>query len=152
MAKVKVGINGFGRIGRQVLKAFLERHAGTFEIVAVNDLGDVNVNAHLFKYDSNYGRFKGQVEIKGDSFLINGQPVKNFAYRDPKDIPWKSVGAELVVESTGLFTDYDQAKVHIDSGGAKRVIISAPAKGEDATFVCGVNHQTYDPAKHFVVS
>ena len=152
MAKVKIGINGFGRIGRQVLKAFLERHADAFEVVAVNDLGDVNVNAHLFKYDSNYGRFKGQVEIKGDSFLINGQPVKNFAYRDPKDIPWKSVGAELVVESTGLFTDYDQAKVHIDSGGAKRVIISAPAKGEDATFVCGVNHQTYDPAKHFVVS
>ena len=152
MAKVKVGINGFGRIGRQVLKAFLERHPEVFEVVAVNDLGDVNVNAHLFKYDSNYGRFKGQVAIKGDSFLINGQPVKNFACRDPKDIPWKSVGAEVVIESTGLFTDYDKARVHIDSGGAKRVIISAPAKGEDATFVCGVNHETYDPAKHYVVS
>jgi len=152
MAKVKVGINGFGRIGRQVLKAFMERHPNAFEVVAVNDLGDVNVNAHLFKYDSNYGRFKGKVEVKGDSFLLNGQPVKNFACRDPKDIPWKSVGAEVVIESTGLFTDHDKARVHIDSGGAKRVIISAPAKGEDATFVCGVNHHTYDPAKHYVVS
>ena len=152
MAKVKVGINGFGRIGRQVLKAFLERHPDTLEVVALNDLGDVNVNAHLFKYDSNYGRFKGQVEIKGDSFLINGQAVKNFACRDPKDIPWKSVGVEVVIESTGLFTEADKAKVHLDSGGAKRVIISAPAKGEDATFVCGVNHTTYDPAKHYVVS
>jgi len=152
MAKVKVGINGFGRIGRQVLKAFLELHSDAFEVVAVNDLGDVNLNAHLFKYDSNYGRFKGQVEIKGDSFLINGQPVKNFACRDPKDIPWNSVGAEVVVESTGLFTEADKARVHIDKGGAKRVLISAPAKGEDATFVCGVNHNTYDPAKHFVIS
>ncbi|MDR2934686.1 MAG: type I glyceraldehyde-3-phosphate dehydrogenase [Candidatus Adiutrix sp.] len=152
MAKVKVGINGFGRIGRQVLKAFLERHSAAFEVVAVNDLGDVGVNAHLFKYDSNYGRFKGRVEIKGDSFLINGQPVKSFACRDPKDIPWNSVGAEVVIESTGLFTDQDKARLHIDKGGAKRVIISAPAKGEDATFVCGVNHHTYDPAKHFVVS
>ena len=152
MAKVKVGINGFGRIGRQVLKMFLEGHSTDFEVVAVNDLGDVNLNAHLFKYDSNYGRFKGQVETSDDSFIINGKPVKNFACRDPKDIPWKSVGAEVVVESTGLFTEADKARIHIDQGGAKRVIISAPAKGEDATLVCGVNHHTYDPDKHFVIS
>ena len=152
MAKVKIGINGFGRIGRQVLKSFLERYPAAFEVVAVNDLGDVKVNAHLFKYDSNYGRFNGLVEIKGDSFLINDQPVRNFACRDPKDIPWKSVGAEVVIESTGLFTEASQARVHIDAGGAKRVVISAPAKGEDATFVCGVNHHTYDPDKHYVVS
>ena len=152
MAKVKVGINGFGRIGRQVLKGMLERHSDTMEVVAVNDLGDAQVNAHLFKYDSNYGRFKGEVEVKGDGFAINGHMVKNFAFRDPKEIPWKSVGVDLVVESTGIFTDADKAKAHIDGGGAKRVIISAPAKGEDATFVCGVNHTSYDPAKHFVVS
>ncbi len=152
MAKVKVGINGFGRIGRQVLKAMMERHPDTLEVVAVNDLGDAKMNAHLFKYDSNYGPFKGEVDVKGDSFSINGQTVKNFACRDPKDIPWSSVGAELVIESTGLFTEADKARAHIDGGKAKRVIISAPAKGEDATFVCGVNHATYDPAKHFVVS
>ncbi len=152
MAKVKVGINGFGRIGRQVLKAILERHPNSMEVVAVNDLGDAKMSAHLFKYDSNYGRFGGDVEVRGDSFFINGQEVKNFAYRDPKEIPWKSVGAELVIESTGLFTDAAKARLHIDGGGARRVIISAPAKGEDATFVCGVNHTTYDPAKHFVVS
>ncbi len=152
MAKIKVGINGFGRIGRQVLKAILERHPNSMEVVAVNDLGDAKMSAHLFKYDSNYGRFGGEVEVRGDSFFINGQEVKNFAFRDPKEIPWKSVGAELVIESTGLFTDAAKARLHIDGGGAKRVIISAPAKGEDATFVCGVNHTAYDPAKHFVVS
>ncbi len=152
MAKVKIGINGFGRIGRQVLKAMLERHPDTMEVVAVNDLGDAKMSAHLFKYDSNYGRFNGQVEVKGDSFFINGNEVKNFAFRDPKEIPWSSVGAELVIESTGLFTDAEKAKAHIEGGGAKRVIISAPAKNEDATFVCGVNHTTYDPAKHRVVS
>lgn len=152
MAKVKIGINGFGRIGRQVLKAVLERHPDTLEVVAINDLGDSKMNAHLFKYDSNYGRFSGVVEVKGDSFFINGAEVKNFAFRDPKEIPWKSAGVDLVIESTGLFTDATKAKAHIEGGGAKRVIISAPAKNEDATFVCGVNHSTYDPAKHFVVS
>ncbi|MDL2260189.1 type I glyceraldehyde-3-phosphate dehydrogenase [Deltaproteobacteria bacterium OttesenSCG-928-K17] len=152
MAKVKIGINGFGRIGRQVLKAMMERHADTLEVVAVNDLGDAKMSAHLFKYDSNYGRFNGEVSVKGDSIIINGKEVKNFAFRDPKEIPWKSVGAELVIESTGLFTDATKAKAHIEGGGAKRVIISAPAKNEDATFVCGVNHTDYDPAKHYVVS
>lgn len=152
MAKVKIGINGFGRIGRQVLKVIVERHPESMEVVAVNDLGDAGMNAHLFKYDSNYGRFNGQVEVKGDNFAINGREIKNFAFRDPKEIPWKSVGVEVVVESTGLFTEAAKAKAHIDGGGAKRVIISAPAKGEDATFVCGVNHGAYDPAKHFVIS
>ncbi|MDR1045760.1 MAG: type I glyceraldehyde-3-phosphate dehydrogenase [Candidatus Adiutrix sp.] len=152
MVKVKVGINGFGRIGRQVLKAMLERHPEAMEVVAVNDLGDAKMSAHLFKYDSNYGRFNGQVEVRGDSFFINGGEVKNFAFRDPKEIPWKSVGAELVIESTGLFTDAVKARAHIEGGGARRVIISAPAKNEDATFVCGVNHNTYDPARHYVVS
>ena len=152
MAKIKVGINGFGRIGRQVLKGILERHSNDMEVVAVNDLGDAKLNAHLFKYDSNYGRFKGEVEVKGDDIAINGQVVKNFAFRDPKEIPWSSVGVELVVESTGLFTSADKARAHIDGGKAKRVMISAPAKGEDATFVCGVNHTDYDPAKHFVIS
>jgi glyceraldehyde 3-phosphate dehydrogenase len=152
MAKVKIGINGFGRIGRQVLKAILEKGSDSMEVAAVNDLGDARLNAHLFKYDSNYGRFNGQVEVKGDGFAINGHPVKNFAFKDPKEIPWKSAGVELVVESTGLFTEAGKARAHIDGGGAKRVIISAPAKGEDATFVCGVNHNDYDPAKHHVVS
>ncbi|MDL2227216.1 glyceraldehyde-3-phosphate dehydrogenase, partial [Deltaproteobacteria bacterium OttesenSCG-928-M10] len=110
------------------------------------------MNAHLFKYDSNYGRFKGTVEVRGDDLAINGQAVKNFAFRDPKEIPWSSAGVELVVESTGLFTEAAKARAHIEGGKAKRVIISAPAKGEDATFVCGVNHTDYDPAKHFVVS
>ncbi|MDR3134912.1 MAG: type I glyceraldehyde-3-phosphate dehydrogenase [Deltaproteobacteria bacterium] len=149
---INIGINGFGRIGRQVLKAISERHADKLKVVAVNDLFDVKTNAHLLKYDSNYGRFPGSVDIKGDSFIINGQEVKNFALKDPKEIPWKSVGAELVIESTGVFTEAAKAKAHIDGGGAKKVIISAPAKGEDLTVVLGVNHDKYDPAKHFIVS
>jgi glyceraldehyde 3-phosphate dehydrogenase len=146
-----IGINGFGRIGRQVLKAILERHSDKLKVVAVNDLFDVKTNAHLLKYDSNYGRFPGQVEVKGESFFINGQEVKSFAHRDPKEIPWKSVGAELIIESTGIFTEGPKAKAHIEAG-AKRVIISAPAKNEDKTIVLGVNEKEYDPAKHFIVS
>ena len=149
---LKIGINGFGRIGRQVLKAIIENHSNTLEVVAVNDLGDAKLNAHLFKYDSNYGRFNGTVEVKGDDLVINGKTVKNFAFKDPKEIPWKSVNVDIVVESTGLFTDAAKARVHIDNGGAKRVLISAPATNEDGTFVCGVNHTDYDPAKHFVIS
>jgi glyceraldehyde 3-phosphate dehydrogenase len=149
---INIGINGFGRIGRQVLKAIFERHADKLKVVAVNDLFDVKTNAHLLKYDSNYGRFPGTVEIKGESFIINGQEVKNFAIKDPKEIPWKSVGAELVIESTGVFTEAPKAKAHIDGGGAKKVIISAPAKGEDLTVVLGVNQDKYDPAKHFIIS
>ncbi|MDR1049755.1 MAG: type I glyceraldehyde-3-phosphate dehydrogenase [Deltaproteobacteria bacterium] len=149
---INVGINGFGRIGRQVLKAIIERHAGNLKIVAVNDLFDAKTNAHLLKYDSNYGRFPGTVEIKGDSFIINGMEVRNFAHKDPAQIPWKEVGAQLVIESTGVFTEAAKARAHIDGGGAKKVIISAPAKGEDLTVVLGVNQDKYDPAKHFVIS
>lgn len=148
---IKVGINGFGRIGRQVLKAIIERYPGKMEVVAINDLYDVKTNAHLFKYDSNYGRFPGDVKVAGDGFLINGQSVKSFSTKDPAQIPWKSLGVDLVVESTGAFTEADKAKAHIDAG-AKRVIISAPAKGEDLTVVLGVNQNAYDPAKHFIVS
>lgn len=148
---IKVGINGFGRIGRQVLKAIIERYPDKLEVVAINDLYDVNTNAHLFKYDSNYGRFQGEVKVAGEGFLINGQTVKSFAFKDPAQIPWKSLGVDLVVESTGVFTEADKAKAHLDAG-AKRVIISAPAKGEDLTVVLGVNQNAYDPAKHFIVS
>ncbi|MDR2459760.1 MAG: type I glyceraldehyde-3-phosphate dehydrogenase [Deltaproteobacteria bacterium] len=149
---INVGINGFGRIGRQVLKAIIERHADKLKVVAVNDLYDVKINAHLFKYDSNYGRFHGKVDVKGENFDINGQEIINYAHKDPKDIPWKDHGVDIVIESTGVFTEADKAKVHITSGGAKKVIISAPAKGEDVTIVLGVNAHTYDPAKHNIIS
>jgi glyceraldehyde 3-phosphate dehydrogenase len=157
---VKVGINGFGRIGRQVLKAMIERHGAELEVVAINDLFDVETNAHLFKYDSNYGRFPGTVEIKEGNLVIDGHVVKVLAEKDPAKLPWKSLGVDIVIESTGLFTDAlgDPAKnkpganVHIVSGGARKVIISAPAKNEDLTVVLGVNEGNYDPAKHHIVS
>jgi glyceraldehyde 3-phosphate dehydrogenase len=149
---INVGINGFGRIGRQVLKAIIERHPDKLKVVAVNDLYDVNTNAHLFKYDSNYGRFPGKVEIKGQNFVINGQEIVNYAHKDPKDIPWRDTGAQLVIESTGVFTEAAKAKAHIEGGGAKKVVISAPAKGEDVTVVLGVNEDKYDPAKHSIIS
>ena len=148
---VRIGINGFGRIGRQVLKAIIERHSETLQVVAINDLFDVHTNAHLFKYDSNYGHFKGTVEVKTDGFLINGQSVKSFAHRDPAEIPWGAEGVDIVVESTGIFRTGPKAQAHIDAG-AKKVIISAPAKEEDITVVMGVNHEDYDPAKHNIIS
>ncbi|MFN3705887.1 MAG: type I glyceraldehyde-3-phosphate dehydrogenase [Thermoflexales bacterium] len=151
MAKAQIGINGFGRIGRQVLKAILERQADALEVVAINDLMDAQTNAHLFKYDSNYGRFGGQVSVEGSDLVINGHKLRVFAEKDPAAIPWSSVGVDIVVESTGLFTDADKARAHLN-GGAKKVIISAPAKKEDITIVMGVNHTKYDPAKHHVVS
>ena len=151
MAKVKIGINGFGRIGRQVLKAMLERHSDKFDIVAINDLTDAKTNAHMFKYDSNYGRFNGTVAVDGSDLIINGDRLKVFAEREPGNIPWGSVGAEIVIESTGFFTDADKARAHLN-GGAKKVIISAPAKKEDITLVMGVNEDKYDPTKHHVVS
>ena len=151
MAKVKIGINGFGRIGRQVLKAMLERHSDKFDIVAINDLTDAKTNAHMFKYDSNYGLFNGTVAVDGSDLIINGDRLKVFAEREPGNIPWGSVGAEIVIESTGFFTDADKARAHLN-GGAKKVIISAPAKKEDITLVMGVNEDKYDPAKHHVVS
>ncbi len=148
---VRLGINGFGRIGRQVLKAVLERHPGALQVVAVNDLFDTETNAHLLKYDTSYGRFKGTVAVEKDRFLINGRPVQSFACRDPRDIPWDEIGVEIVIESTGLFTTGERATGHFEAG-AKKVIITAPAKGEDITIVMGVNEESYDPAKHRIVS
>ncbi len=147
----RIGINGFGRIGRQSMKAILERHKGELEVVAINDLMDTQTNAHMLKYDSTYGRFPGEVEVTEDTFIVNGQSIKVFAERDPANIPWGDLGVELVIESTGFFTDADKAAAHL-RGGAKKVIISAPAKGEDLTMVLGVNEQMYDPAKHNIIS
>jgi len=148
---VRIGINGFGRIGRQVLKAVMERHPKTLRVVAVNDLFDVETNAHLFKYDSSYGRFQGKVEMKRGGFVIKGKAVKNFAFRDPAEIPWKDAGVDIVVESTGIFRTGPQASAHLKAG-AKKVIISAPAKEIDVTVVMGVNHRDYRPKKHHIVS
>jgi glyceraldehyde 3-phosphate dehydrogenase len=157
---VRVGINGFGRIGRQVLKAMLEKYPGTLEVVAVNDLFDVKSNAHLFKYDSNYGIFKGPVTIDGNDLVIDGKQILVLAEKDPANLKWADMGVDIVIESTGLFTDAlgdpgngkAGARTHIDKGGAKKVIISAPAKNEDLTIVLGVNDEKYDPSKHHVVS
>src|SRR5213080_3654812 len=147
----RVGINGFGRIGRQSLKAMMERYPRDLEVVAVNDLTDTKTNAHLLKYDSTYGRFPGEVEATVDSLIVNGHTVKVLSQRDPGQIPWGDLGVELVIESTGLFTDAEKAAAHL-RGGAKKVIISAPAKGEDLTMVLGVNDDMYDPAKHNIIS
>jgi len=157
---VKVGINGFGRIGRQVLKAIKERAGDSLEVVAINDLFDTKTNAHLFKYDSNYGIYPGTVTIDGNDLVVDGKTIKVFAEKDPSNLKWSELGVEIVIESTGIFTDAlgDPAKgkpganVHITKGGAKKVIISAPAKGEDLTIVLGVNDEKYDPAIHHIVS
>ena len=147
----RVGINGFGRIGRQSLKAMLERHPRDLEVVAVNDLTDTKTNAHLLKYDSTYGRFPGEIETTADALIVNGHTIKVISQRDPAHIPWGDLGVALVIESTGLFTDADKAAAHL-RGGAKKVIISAPAKGEDITLVLGVNEEMYDPHKHHIIS
>jgi glyceraldehyde 3-phosphate dehydrogenase len=157
---VRVGINGFGRIGRQVLKAINERHPGELEVVAINDLFDAQMNAHLFKYDSNYGAYEGEVIVDSGDLVVDGQRVKVFAERDPRKLPWSSLGVDIVVESTGVFrnaledpkTGKAGARAHIDQGGAKKVIITAPAKNEDLTIVLGVNDRQYDPQKHQVIS
>ncbi|MCX7941939.1 MAG: type I glyceraldehyde-3-phosphate dehydrogenase [Dictyoglomaceae bacterium] len=149
---VKVGINGFGRVGRQALKALLDFHKDKIEVVAVNDITDTKTLAHLFKYDSNYGVYKGEVKHTDTSIIIDGHELRVFSEKDPAKLPWKELGVEIVIESTGLFTDADKAKVHITSGGAKKVIISAPAKGEDITIVLGVNEEKYDPEKHHIIS
>ncbi|MGB8646469.1 MAG: type I glyceraldehyde-3-phosphate dehydrogenase [Anaerolineae bacterium] len=159
----RVGINGFGRIGRQVLKAMRDNYPQTLEIVAFNDIGDLPTMAHLLKYDSNYGRFNGTVEVGDDALVIDGKPIKAFKETDPGKIPWGELGVDIVIESTGLFTIKKDgvnkkgkvvqgAESHITKGGAKKVIISAPAEGEDLTIVLGVNDDKYDPAKHHVVS
>ena len=147
----RIGINGFGRIGRQSLKAILEHHGRDLEVVAVNDLTDTKTNAHLLKYDSTYGHFPGEVEATADTLIVNGHTVKVLSQRDPAQIPWGDLGVELVIESTGLFTEAEKASAHL-RGGAKKVIISAPAKGEDLTIVLGVNDEMYDPAKHHIIS
>ena len=157
---VKVGINGFGRIGRQVLKAIIEQAGDQLEVVAINDLFDTATNAHLFKYDSNYGAYPGTVEISGNDLIVDGKTIKVFAEKDPSNLPWKDLGVEIVIEGTGVFRDKigNPAKgkpgviVHIEKGGAKKVIITAPAKNEDLTIVLGVNEKQYDPAVHHVVS
>lgn len=146
----RIGINGFGRIGRQVTKAILQKYQ-EMDIVAINDLASPEENAHLFKYDTNYGKYPGTVEVDGDNIIIDGDRIKVLKEKDPAKLPWKDLGVELVIESTGLFTDAAKARAHIDAG-AKRVLISAPAKGEDITVVIGVNEDQYDPARHFIVS
>jgi glyceraldehyde 3-phosphate dehydrogenase len=148
---VKVGINGFGRIGRQVLKAIKEKYADEFDVVAVNDLFAPEVNAHLFKYDSNFGKYAGTVEVDGGDIVVDGDRIKVLAERDPASLPWGDLGVDVVVESTGIFRDRDGASKHI-AAGAKKVVISAPAKGEDITIVLGVNHDKYDPAAHNIIS
>ena len=147
----RVGINGFGRIGRQSLKAMLERYPRELEVVAVNDLTDTKTNAHLLKYDSTYGHFPGEIETTPDSLIVNGHSIKVLSLRNPGDIPWGDLGVEIVIESVGIFTDAEKAGAHI-RGGAKKVIISAPAKGEDLTIVLGVNDNMYDPARHNILS
>lgn len=147
----KIGINGFGRIGRQVFKAITDRYAGTLEVVAINDLVDTDVNANLLKYDSNYGRWHRDIRAEKDALVIDGHTVRVFAERDPGAIPWGSVGAEIVIESTGLFTDATKAAAH-RRDSVKKVLISAPAKNEDVTIVLGVNADRYDPARHHVIS
>jgi len=147
----KIGINGFGRVGRQVLKAIRDYYPNELEVVAINDLAPPETNAHLFKYDSNYGRFPGKVVVEGNNLKIDGSVVRVFAERDPALIPWKDVGAQIVVESTGRFTEAEKARAHLHDS-VKKVIISAPAKGEDLTLVLGVNDGAYDPAKHHILS
>jgi glyceraldehyde 3-phosphate dehydrogenase len=160
---VKVGINGFGRIGRQVLKAIRDYHPGELEVAAFNDIGDLKTMAHLLRHDSNYGKFDGTVEVGDGELIVDGKAVKVFKETDPANIPWGDLGVEIVVESTGIFTIKSDgvnkkgkmvkgAENHIIKGGAKKVIISAPAEGEDLTVVLGVNDKMYDPQKHNVVS
>jgi len=147
----RIGINGFGRVGRQSFKALLDRYSHELEVVAINDLTDTKTNAHLLKYDSTYGRFPGTVETTADSLTVNGYSIKVLSQRDPAQIPWGDLGVELVIESTGFFTDADKAAAHLHAG-AKKVIISAPAKDEDITIVLWVNEHMYDPAKHHIIS
>ncbi len=152
---IKIGINGFGRIGRQVLKAIRERHPEQLQVVAINDLFPPETNAHLFKYDSNYGVYPGPVEVVEGDLVIDGQRIRVFAERDPRKLPWRDLGVDIVIEATGVFRDATKDPgpwSHIRQGGARKVIITAPAKGEDLTVVLGVNHDQYDPERHHVVS
>jgi len=147
----KIGINGFGRIGRLAFKAISQHYSDKLEVAVVNDLTDAQTNAHLLKYDSTYGIYPGEVKAKDDAIVVDGRETKVLAERDPGKIPWKDYGVEVVIESTGLFTDATKAAAHLQ-GGAKKVIISAPAKNQDLTVVMGVNEGKYDPAKHRIIS
>src|SRR5678810_368825 len=148
---IKVGINGFGRIGRNVLRSALQNFDGDIQIVAINDLLEPDYLAYMLQYDSVHGRFKGDVSIDGGHLVVNGSRIRLTQERDPANLKWGDVGADVVIESTGLFTDATKAKVHADNG-AKKVIISAPAKNEDITIVLGVNEDKYDPAQHTIIS
>jgi glyceraldehyde 3-phosphate dehydrogenase len=147
----RIGINGFGRIGRQLLKAIMYEYDGEIEVVAVNDLSSPHSLAHLLKYDSTYGGFDADVESTDDAIVIDGNEIKVFSERDPSALPWGANDVEIVIESTGLFTDAEKARAHIEAG-AKKVIISAPGKNEDFTVVLGVNEDQYDPANHHIIS
>ncbi|MCJ7570127.1 MAG: glyceraldehyde-3-phosphate dehydrogenase, partial [Anaerolineales bacterium] len=147
----RIGINGFGRIGRQVVKIMKDIYGDEFDIVAFNDLGDLPTMAHLFMYDSNYGKYDGTVEVKKDGLVINGDFIKALSIPDPAQLPWKDLGVDIVVEGTGIFRSRPDATKHLDAG-AKKVIITAPAKDPDLTVVLGVNDQTYDPEKHNIIS
>ncbi len=148
---IKVGINGFGRVGRLTLRSINQYHRGELEVVAVNDLTDTKTNAHLFKWDSSYGQYPGEVEATATGILVDGKEIKVLAERDPANIKWQDLGVQIVIESTGLFTDATKAASHM-KGGAKKVIISAPAKNEDVTLVLGVNEDKYDPQRHNIIS
>ena len=148
---IRVGINGFGRIGRQVTRVILEKYKNEIDLVAFNDLGDLNTMAHLFKYDSTYGKFPGTVEVQDGELVINGDTLQVLSEKDPAKLPWGDLGCDIVIESTGRFTNREDAAKHLE-GGAKKVIISAPAKNEDITIVIGVNEDKYDTDKHHVIS
>jgi len=149
--KTQVAINGFGRIGRQVLRAIIEKYPHSLDVVAINDLGDPGTNAHMFKYDSNYGTYPGEIDFQENQITIDKNEIQVIQERDPSNIKWGTLGVEIVIESTGFFTNAEKAAGHL-KGGAKKVIISAPATGEDATIVMGVNEETYDRTKHNVIS
>lgn len=154
---IKVGVNGFGRIGRQILKIIKENdeYSNELDVVAVNDLFDAHTNAHLFKYDSNYGSYPGRVEVLDGDLIVDDKRIKVFAERDPGSLPWLELGVDIVIESTGVFRDASKdpgPRTHIDKGGARKVIISAPAKNEDLTVVLGVNDDAYNPAEHHIIS
>jgi glyceraldehyde 3-phosphate dehydrogenase (phosphorylating) len=148
---IRIGINGFGRIGRQVYRAIRERYDKAIDVVAVNDIGRINIMAHLLKYDSTYGRFPGNVTAREDGFVAGGDEVKVLAERDPSHLPWGKLGVDIVVESTGMFRHRDEANLHLEAG-AKKVIITAPGKNEDLTVVLGVNEEMYDPSRHHIIS
>ncbi len=149
--KTRVGINGFGRIGRQVFKSIRERYGDELEVVAINDLFSAEINAHLLRHDTNYGAYPGTVEVKDGNLVVDGDEVRVYAQRNPAELPWRELGVEIVVESTGVFRKREQAALHLEAG-AKKVIISAPATAPDLTVVLGVNEEMYDPKKHNIIS